>query len=103
MAKRAFNEKRVFDRTACSMPGRYVLKDISSGTFVCKDISPKGLGIETTKPLPVDAKVRIEITTKKKVPLMLEGKVRWSRKENDSYRVGIEFNEPLFILLSMLV
>lgn len=103
MAKRAFNEKRLFDRTECTMPGKYVLRDISSGTFVCKDISPKGLGIETTKPLPIDSKVRIEITTKKKLPLILEGKVRWSRKEDGSYRVGIEFNEPLFILLSMLV
>ncbi|MCK9614653.1 MAG: PilZ domain-containing protein [Candidatus Omnitrophica bacterium] len=103
MGKRAFNEKRLFDRTLCSMPGSYVLKDISSGTFVCKDISPKGIGIQTTQPLPVDTKVKIEITTKKKVPLILEGKVRWSRKEGDGYRVGIEFNEPLFILLSMLV
>jgi hypothetical protein len=103
MAKRAFSEKRLFDRTTCSMPGRYVLKDISSGTFVCKDISPKGLGIETNRPLPVDTKVRIEITTKKKVPLMLEGKVRWSRKEDKSYRVGLEFNEPLFILLSLVI
>ena len=103
MAKRAFNEKRLFDRATCSMPGNYVLKDISSGTFVCKDISPKGIGIETAKPLPVDTKVKIEITTKKKVPLILEGKVRWSKKEEDNYRVGIEFNEPLFILLSLIV
>jgi hypothetical protein len=103
MAKHDFNEKRVFDRTNCSMPGKYELKDISSGTFVCRDISPKGIGIETDDPLPVDTKVRIEISTKKKVPLILEGKVRWSTKEGKSYRVGIEFNEPLFILLSMLV
>lgn len=103
MGKRAFNEKRLFNRTLCSMPGNYVLKDISSGTFVCRNISPKGIGIETNKPLPVDTKLKIEIATKQKVPLILEGKVCWSRKEGDSYRVGIEFSEPLFILLSMLV
>jgi hypothetical protein len=47
--------------------------------------------------------VKIEITTKKKVPLILEGRVRWCRREDDNYRVGIEFNEPLFILLGMIV
>lgn len=104
MGNPSFKEKRLFERAECSVPGSYVLKDILNGTFLCKDISPKGVGIQTANPLPVDAKVKIEINTKKSSSLLLEGKVRWCKKEGEkAYRVGIEFKEPLFILLSILV
>lgn len=98
-----FNEKRLFERISCSVTGDYTSSYGAAGTFVCKDISPRGAGIIVPDSLGIGTHMNMQITTKKQTNLSLDGKVRWSKKLGQTYRIGIEFDQPLFTPLNVII
>lgn len=68
-------------------------------TCVTRDLSLGGVGIETEWPLPEGAPLSVElfvvvddIEDESTTPLLLEGKVAWSRKQGErDFLAGIQF------------
>jgi hypothetical protein len=103
MQKKDFRERRLFERLSCSLVGEYISADSVSGTFICKDLSPRGMGILVSDQFSVGTHLNMQIPTKKQTPLSLDGKVRWCKKICQTYRMGIEFSQPLFTPVNMII
>jgi hypothetical protein len=103
MEKKKFKEKRLFERAPCSLTGEYMTCGSSSGTFICKDLSPRGMGALVSDPLAIGTHMNMQLPTKKQAHLSLDGKVRWCKQLGQTYRLGIEFDQPLFTPLSFII
>lgn len=103
MESHNYKEKRLFERIPCSLVGDYTSCKSATGTFICKDLSPRGLGALISDPLTLGTHLNMQVTTKKQARLSLDGKVRWFKKLGQTYRVGIEFDQPLFTPLNLIV
>lgn len=103
MKKENFQEKRLFERIPCSLAGEYMTSESSAGTFVCKDLSPRGMGVLAHAPLAIGTHINMQVPTKKQTSLSLDGKVRWCKELGKTYRLGIEFDQPLFTPLSFII
>lgn len=96
MQDRDFGYRREVERLRCSLVGNYVAPNGISYRVDCKDISIKGMGLLTSTPLSIDSQVKIELSTKRKLPLLLAGRVRWCNGVyEDDWRIGIIFNKVL--------
>lgn len=96
MQDRDFGYRREVERLRCSLAGNYVAANGISYQVKCQDISTKGAGLATSTPLPIDSQAKIELSTKKKLPLLLAGRVCWCNKiSEDDWRMGIIFNRIL--------
>lgn len=103
MLNRDFGFRREVKRLSCDLKGTYVSGGISH-EVQSKDISNKGLGVITATPLQIDSQVKLEMSTKNKVPLLLAGRVCWCRKlDEDWWRSGVIFNRPLPFELKKIV
>lgn len=103
MERQNFKEKRLFERVVCSLVGDYISCMSSSGTFICKDLSPRGMGILVSDPLSTGTHMNMQVPTKKQTSLSLDGKVRWCKKLGQTYKVGVEFDQPLFTPLNFII
>lgn len=96
MSDRDFGYRREHTRLPCVLKGNYTSGDGISYVAKCLDISTKGLGVVTPTPLQIDSQVKIDLTTRNNLPLLLAGRVCWSRKvSEDKWQSGIVFNRQL--------
>jgi hypothetical protein len=102
MMERIIKEKRLFRRYPCNLGGDFKSSE-DEGEIRVKDISALGAGLIITKPLKVDAPLKLKIFTKKQFPIICTGKVRWCREKGSSWHIGVAFDEPLFLPLVCLV
>jgi hypothetical protein len=103
MYEQYFGHRREFERLPCSLMGNCISSEESSYQIKCQDISPKGIGVITSAPLSINSQVKLELNTKKMVPLTLEGKVCWCNRISSGWRVGIMFDRPLFVPIENIV
>jgi hypothetical protein len=97
-----FKEKRLYRRFPCFFEGTISFNGTAE-KFICKDISPQGVGLLIRRPLVVDSQINIQLTTKNKIDLNVGGKVCWCEQQSESFRVGVKFNKSLFMPLDLIV
>lgn len=96
MLDRDFGYRREAQRLNCPLVGNYVAANGISYQVKCQDISNKGLGLEISTPLQIDSQVKIELSTKRRLSVLLTGRVRWCNKISEDYwRTGVVFNKIL--------
>ena len=83
MLDRDFGYRRECTRLPCTLKGNYTSGNGISYTARCLDISDKGVDVVTPSPLQVDAQVKIDLTTRDNLPLLLTGRVCWSKKVSE--------------------
>ena len=62
------------------------------------DISRDGIGFVSSRALPINEKIAIELALKPDtVPVLVIGEVRWVRKisDSDQYRIGLTFSDVI--------
>lgn len=62
--------------------------------YVMRDISMVGLGIYSQENIPVGTPLSLDLRLGRNNPATVRifGKTKWSKKENDTYRIGISFS-----------
>jgi hypothetical protein len=96
-------ERRLFKRYSCCLGGDFYSQDGISDECRISNISAMGAELITPKSLKVETPLKIKFFNKRKIPFILEGRIRWSRKAYRGWRAGVLFNRPLFVPLEMLV
>lgn len=89
--------KRVKQRKNCLVPveGKRGTTFADSQTV---DISEGGMGLISSRAIPLDEKIAVEIATAPDAePIVVMGKVVWVRKmaAEDRYRVGLKFQKTV--------
>lgn len=84
--------KRKHRRMNCLVP----IESKKGGAFDMTqtiDISKKGLGFVSSKRIPVNKKIPIEIDLSEESSVLIIGKVKWSRaiKGTELFRIGLNF------------
>ncbi len=97
------NERRIFERHPCNVLASCIDSNNVSSGIKCYDLSARGAGIASLEYLPVKTRLRLNICTKTKTPLSVEGIVRWCSKTPEEWRAGVEFREGLSFPLAMVV
>jgi hypothetical protein len=104
MSDRDFGYRREFKRLPCTLKGSHTASTGVSYAIQCKDISAKGAGLITDAPLQIDSQVKIDLTTRKKLPLLLAGRVCWCKKvHDDNWHAGVMFNRQLPFELARII
>jgi c-di-GMP-binding flagellar brake protein YcgR len=92
-----FSDKRKARRFNCFVPvdGKEGSHFTATKTV---DISRDGIGFVSSRALPVNEKIAIELALKPDtVPVLVIGEVRWVRKisDSDQYRIGLTFSDVI--------
>jgi|GEM_PF-791012 hypothetical protein len=88
-------DKREVERISCYLEGELISDHGDYNQVILYDISAAGAEVRTHRPVRVNAQVRINVITKKLTPFVLEGKIRWCKKDDDVWQAGIAFHRPL--------
>ena len=86
---------RRYERVACTLAVRLAWTADGSERYVrgkCRDISPAGLRVETTETLPAQAYVNLRV---EKVDIAGSARVRYIRRANAGYVVGLELSQKI--------
>jgi len=69
------------------------------------DLSAKGIGVILDRPLPYKERVELSIlSSEARKKIDLEGRVVWYKElDRDCWRIGIEVDNPQFLLFSKLL
>jgi type IV pilus assembly protein PilZ len=68
------------------------------------DLSPGGLFVRTSKPLPIGTEVDLEVTiAETDLPMHIRGKVVWLRQKHGPEGMGIQFTGIMGEVLAELV
>ena len=91
------NNKRRNDRVSCLVPvvGK---KNGVFGQTRTVDISKRGLGFISSRRVPVNKKIAIELALSTDAePVLVIGQVKWVRpfSKTDHYRIGVYFEDAL--------
>jgi c-di-GMP-binding flagellar brake protein YcgR len=92
-----FSDKRKTRRFNCFVPVDGKEGSHFSATKTV-DISRDGIGFVSSRALPVNEKIAIELALKPDtVPVLVIGEVRWVRKisDSDQYRIGLTFSDVI--------
>jgi type IV pilus assembly protein PilZ len=85
------NDKRHHQRVGVSLKVNYPSKGDLQKDLVT-DLSPGGLFIRTSKPLPIGTEVDLEVTVASEdPPITVRGKVVWMRPQGGKEGMGIQF------------
>lgn len=103
MNKGYFGKRRLVERFACFLTGRYFDQDKNYCKLDCEDISLKGARILTPFPLAVNSHLSFDVMTKKADFLALAGTVCWSKKSTRGYRSGIVFDSDLYLDIKRII
>jgi uncharacterized protein (TIGR02266 family) len=95
------SEKRQHLRVPVSLKVAYRTRDALQKDLVT-DLSPGGLFIRTSKPLPIGTEVELQVSiAAEEPPIRVRGKVMWLRGENEG--MGIQFTGLMGPVLAELV
>ncbi len=92
MQNQEFEDKRVFARLPVNLTVKYLdLGSNTEGEAQTQDISAKGLGLETDRPLAPNSSLEMWLRVPDKgEPFYTRGEVVWSsEKDGQGYRVGV--------------
>ncbi|MFH1519680.1 MAG: PilZ domain-containing protein [Candidatus Omnitrophota bacterium] len=96
-------ERRIFERYPCNVLASCIDSNNASLGVKCYDLSARGVGVASLEYLPVETRLRLNLCTKTKTPLAVEGIVRWCSKTPEEWRAGVEFSKRLSFPLVMVV
>lgn len=83
---------RRFIRHPSDIPISYSLGRTANFSERLKDVSRGGVCFSSDKPLSTGCKIKIKISLNE-TPYEAEGNVAWCHPEDDSYSVGVAFND----------
>lgn len=92
MQNQEFEDKRVFARLPVNLSVKYLdLGSNTEGEAKTQDISAKGMGLTTDRPLTPNSSLEMWLRVPDKgEPFYTRGEVVWSsQREGDGYRAGI--------------
>lgn len=91
MQTREFEDKRVFARLPVNLTVKYLdLGSNTEGEAQTQDISAKGMGLATDRPLTPNSSLEMWLRVPDKgEPFYTRGEVVWSTDEDGGYRAGI--------------
>jgi len=97
------SEKRRHERMVVSLKVSYLSKGDLRRDLVT-DLSPGGLFVRTTKPLPIGTAVDLEVLVENdESPMHVRGKVIWLRQGRGAEGMGIQFTGVMGEVLAELV
>jgi uncharacterized protein (TIGR02266 family) len=97
------NDKRAHQRFPVALKVAYRSKGDLAKDLVT-DLSPGGLFVRTSKPLPIGTEVDLEVTIEESDPPMhIRGKVIWLRKRHGPEGMGIQFVGVMGPVLAELI
>jgi uncharacterized protein (TIGR02266 family) len=95
------SEKRQHLRMPVSLKVAYRTRDALQKDLVT-DLSPGGLFVRTSKPLPIGTEVELEVSiAEEEPPIRVRGRVVWLRGEKEG--MGIQFTGLMGPVLAELV
>ena len=97
------DNKREHQRIPVSLQVSYLSKgDLQRDLVV--NLSPGGLFVRTSKPLPIGTKVDLEVLiAQEETPIHVRGKVMWLRGDAEAAGMGIQFTGVMGPLLLEMV
>ena len=96
-------EKRQHPRMVVSLKVSYLSKGDLVRDLVT-DVSPGGLFVRTSKPLPIGTAVDLEVLVESdETPMHVRGKVVWLREARGAEGMGIQFTGVMGEVLAELV
>jgi uncharacterized protein (TIGR02266 family) len=97
------DDKRQHNRIPVSLKVAYGSRDDLRKDLVT-DLSPGGLFVRTSKPLPIGTEIDLEVTiAEADLPMHIRGKVVWLRQKHGPEGMGIQFTGVMGEVLAELV
>jgi len=94
--------KRMFQRYACSLDSEVLMPNGSSRIGKVMDISMLGAGVVMSKPVEFGTRVNIKATNKDQESFNLKGIVRWCKEFPEGWFSGVELDKPFTRPLELL-
>lgn len=101
-------ESRLHIRFSTNLSSRYFVRELgkSWGSCTVFDVSRKGVGIKfhTAEAIPVGTTINLEITVPSELePMSVKGTLRWIKQRDGEWIGGIELNEVLDEITSLII
>lgn len=105
MQNQEFEDKRVFARLPVSLSVKYLdLGSNAEGEAQTQDISAKGMGFTTDRPLAPNSSLEMWLRVPDKgEPFYTRGEVVWADKEDSGYRVGVNLERADLMGISRIL